>query len=62
MTLTMSEVKVINKGDKFAHASVGSLKAFEGKQFVNIYIQAKEGSLGKCTADDADITTHENKM
>ena len=30
----MSEVKVLNKGDKFAHASVGSLKAFEGKQFV----------------------------
>lgn len=30
----MSEVKVINTGDKFAHASVGSLKTFEGKQFV----------------------------
>lgn len=30
----MSEVKVINTGDKFAHASVGSLHAFEGKQFV----------------------------
>ena len=136
----MSEVKVINKGDKFAHASVGSLKAFEGKQFVKdatgatsceisfgtlptgievpffhshredeenyiilsgagrfqvddeafdiaegsvirvatncdrnikctseepmtyICIQAKEGSLGKYTADDADITTRENKM
>lgn len=136
----MSEVKVINKGDKFAHASVGSLKTFEGKQFVKdasgatsceisfgtlptgaeipffhshreneenyiilsgagrfqvdddvfdiaegsvirvatncdrnlkctsdepmtyICIQAKEGSLGKYTAEDADITTHENKM
>ena len=30
----MSEVKVLNKGEKFAHASVGSLKIFEGKQFV----------------------------
>ena len=136
----MSEVKVLNNGAKFAHASVGSLKAFEGKQFVKdatgatsceisfgtlptgvavpfyhshreneenyiilsgagrfqvddeafdiaegsvirvstncdrnikctsaepmtyICIQAKEGSLGKYTADDADITTRENKM
>ena len=30
----MNEVKVLNKGDKFAHASVGSLHGFEGKQFV----------------------------
>ena len=30
----MSEIKVMNKGDKYAHASVGSLKGFEGKQFV----------------------------
>lgn len=30
----MNEVKVLNKGDKFAHATVGSLKGFEGKQFV----------------------------
>ena len=30
----MSEVKVLNTGEKFSHASVGSLKAFEGKQFV----------------------------
>lgn len=30
----MSEVKVLNKGEKFAQASVGSLNAFEGKQFV----------------------------
>ena len=136
----MSEVKLLNKGEKFAHATVGSIKAFEGKQFVKdatgatsceisfgtlptgaeipffhshreneenyiiltgsgrfqvgdeafdiaegsvirvatnvdrnlkctstepmtyICIQAKEGSLGKYTAEDADITTHENKM
>lgn len=30
----MSDVKVLNKGDKFVHASVGSLHGFEGKQFV----------------------------
>lgn len=30
----MSEVKLLNKGDKFAHVSVGSLHGFEGKQFV----------------------------
>lgn len=30
----MSEIKTLNKGEKFAHASVGSLSTFEGKQFV----------------------------
>lgn len=30
----MSDVKVLNKGEKFAHATVGSLTGFEGKQFV----------------------------
>ena len=30
----MSEVKVLEKGEKFAHVSVGNLKGFEGKQFV----------------------------
>ena len=30
----MSENKILNKGEKFAHLSVGSLKGFEGKQFV----------------------------
>ncbi|MDE7377056.1 MAG: cupin domain-containing protein [Muribaculaceae bacterium] len=30
----MSDVKVLNKGEKFAHASVGALHGFEGKQFV----------------------------
>ena len=31
---SMDEVKILNKGDKFAHTSVGSLCSFEGKQFV----------------------------
>lgn len=30
----MNEVKILNSGEKFAHASVGTLHAFEGKQFV----------------------------
>ena len=30
----MSENKILNKGEKFAHLSVGSLQGFEGKQFV----------------------------
>lgn len=30
----MNEVKILNSGNQFAHASVGSLHAFEGKQFV----------------------------
>ncbi|MDE6417193.1 MAG: cupin domain-containing protein [Duncaniella sp.] len=30
----MIEVKKLESGEKFAHASVGSLKGFEGKQFV----------------------------
>lgn len=30
----MNEVNVLNKGEKFAHATVGSLHGFEGKQFV----------------------------
>ncbi|MDE6437192.1 MAG: cupin domain-containing protein [Muribaculaceae bacterium] len=30
----MSELKTLNQGEKYAHASVGSLHAFEGKQFV----------------------------
>ncbi len=30
----MNEVKIINQGEKFSHASVGSINGFEGKQFV----------------------------
>ena len=30
----MNEVKVLNKSEKFAHATVGSLHGFEGKHFV----------------------------
>ncbi|MBO6189289.1 MAG: cupin domain-containing protein [Alloprevotella sp.] len=30
----MSELKMLNSGNKFAHTSVGKLQCFEGKQFV----------------------------
>jgi uncharacterized cupin superfamily protein len=30
----MSQLKVLNKGDKFSHASVGLLTAFIGKDFI----------------------------
>ncbi|WP_289735238.1 cupin domain-containing protein [Paramuribaculum intestinale] len=30
----MSEIKTLNSGDKFAHASIGSLCGFAGKKFV----------------------------
>lgn len=30
----MNDVKFLNSGEKFAHASVGNLHGFEGKQFV----------------------------
>lgn len=30
----MNEVTILNSGDKYAHASVGPLHGFEGKQFV----------------------------
>jgi len=36
----MSEVKVLNNGEKFAHASVCSLHHFEGKQFIKDAIGA----------------------
>lgn len=30
----MNDVKILNSGEKFAHASVGNMHSFEGKQFV----------------------------
>lgn len=30
----MSDIKTINQGEKFTHATVGKLQGFEGKQFV----------------------------
>ncbi len=32
--MNMNEIKTLNQGEKFTHVSAGTLKAFEGKQFV----------------------------
>lgn len=39
-----------------------NIKCTSADPMTYICIQAKEGSLGKYTADDADITSRENKM
>ena len=31
----MSNIKIMNKGEKYAHATIGCIKGFEGKQFMN---------------------------
>ena len=30
----MSNIKIMNKGEKYAHATIGCIKGFEGKQFM----------------------------
>lgn len=30
----MSDIKIMNKGEKYAHATIGCISDFEGKQFV----------------------------
>ncbi len=59
----MNEVKVLNKGDKFAHASVGSLHGFEGKQFVKEATDATscEISFGTLPAGEAVPFFHSHK-
>lgn len=59
----MNEVKVLNKGDKFAHASVGSLRDFEGKQFVKEATDATscEISFGTLPAGEAVPFFHSHK-
>ena len=32
--LIMDNVKILDRGERYTHASAGSLKSFEGKQFV----------------------------
>mgnify|MGYP000128606836 CR=1 FL=1 len=44
----MSNIKIMNKGEKYAHATIGCIKGFEGKQFVKEATEATscEISLG----------------
>ena len=59
----MSEIKTIQHGDKFAHASVGSLRGFEGKQFVKDATGATscEISFGTLTTGQAIPFFHSHK-
>lgn len=59
----MSEVKVLNSGEKFAHASVGTLNGFEGKQFVKDATGATscEISFGSLTTGVAVPFFHSHK-
>lgn len=59
----MSEIKTLNSGEKFAHVSVGSLHAFEGKQFVKDATCATscEISFGTLTKGTAVPFFHSHK-
>lgn len=59
----MSEIKILDKGEKFAHASVGSLTAFEGKQFMKDAIGATscEVSFGTLSTGTAIPFFHSHK-
>lgn len=36
----MGNIKTMNKGEKYAHATIGCIKSFEGKQFVKEVTEA----------------------
>ena len=59
----MSEIKTLNSGEKFAHASIGSLHGFEGKQFVRDPIGATscEISFGSLPTGAAVPFFHSHK-
>lgn len=59
----MSEIKILDKGEKFAHASVGSLTAFEGKQFMKdaIGTTSCEVSFGTLSTGTAIPFFHSHK-
>ena len=59
----MNEVKILNSGDKFAHATVGSLKGFEGKLFVKEAVGASscEVSFGTLPKGAAVPFFHSHK-
>lgn len=59
----MSEIKTLNSGDKFAHASIGPLCGFAGKQFVKEAIGATscEISFGTLPSGAAVPFFHSHK-
>ena len=59
----MSEIKIMSKCEKYAHASVGSLNGFEGKQFVKEATEATscEISFGTLPSGAAVPFFHSHK-
>lgn len=59
----MSEIKTLNGNEKFAHASVGSLHGFEGKQFLKdaICSTSCEISFGTLAKGNAVPFFHSHK-
>lgn len=59
----MNQIQVMNKGEKYAHASVGTLKGFEGKQFVKEATEASscEISFGTLPSGAAVPFFHSHK-
>ena len=59
----MSEIKIMSKGEKYAHASVGCLNGFEGKQFVKEATEATscEISFGTLPSGAAVPFFHSHK-
>lgn len=59
----MNQIEVMNKGEKYAHASVGTLKGFEGKQFVKEAAEASscEISFGTLPSGAAVPFFHSHK-
>lgn len=59
----MSNIKIIDKGEKFAHVSVGNLSGFEGKQFVKDASEATscEISFGSLPTDASVPFFHSHK-
>lgn len=59
----MNETKILDRGEKFAHATVGSLHGFEGKQFVKDATGATscEISFGTLPSGEAVPFFHSHK-
>ena len=59
----MSEITIKEKGDKFAHASIGKINAFNGKQFLKdaIGLTSCEISFGTLPTDASVPFFHSHK-
>lgn len=60
----MNEIKILNKGDKFAHATVGILRPFDGKLFVKDSTDATscEISFGSLARNEEIPFFHSHKQ